>query len=156
MVGLLAISLGGCASKRDKPEREKGEKLSNLPFVYKMTVQQGNVVTEEMVDRVQLGMTRAQVRYLLGTPMLTDIFHTDRWDYPYTIKRGHKPMEERKLTLWFNGDELVRIIGDFQPNPDRLAATEEAREIVVEVPDWKDNRGLFNRTLNAVGVKTKD
>lgn len=156
LVGLLAIGLSGCAGKRSKPEHEKGAKLSSLPFVYKMTVQQGNVLTEEMVDRLELGMTRAQVRYLLGTPLLTDIFHTDRWDYPYTIKRGHRPLEERKLTLWFEGDTLVRILGDFQPDPGRLAAAEEEREIVVEVPDWRDNRGLIRKTLNAVGVETKD
>ncbi|WP_242469565.1 outer membrane protein assembly factor BamE [Rhabdochromatium marinum] len=148
--------MGGCAGKRNKPETDKGAKLSNLPFVYKMTVQQGNLVTEDMVDRLELGMTQAQVRYLLGTPLLSDIFHTDRWDYPYTIKRGHRPIEVRKLTLWFEDDQLVRILGDFEPNPDRLAALEDEREIVVEVPDWQDNRGLINKTLNAVGVKTKD
>jgi outer membrane protein assembly factor BamE len=155
LVTSLMIFLPGCASKGDQPKREKGAKLSNLPFVYKMTVQQGNLITEEMVDRVELGMTRSQVRYLLGTPLLTDIFHRDRWDYPYSIKRGHRPREVRKLTLWFDGDELVRILGDFEPNPNRLAAEEE-REILVEVPDWQDNRGLLNKTLNAVGVQTKN
>ncbi|WPL18530.1 Outer membrane protein assembly factor BamE precursor [Thiorhodovibrio winogradskyi] len=156
LVGLLTITLGGCAGKRNKPEHEKGAKLSGLPFVYKMTVQQGNLITEDMVDRLELGMTQAQVRYLLGTPLLTDIFHTDRWDYLYTIRRGHRPMEERKLTLWFNGDELTRIQGDFEPNPARLVATEEEREIMVEVPDWKNNRGLLNKALNAVGPKSSN
>ncbi|EIC20642.1 small protein A (tmRNA-binding) [Thiorhodovibrio frisius] len=153
LAGLLAIGLSGCAGKRSKPAHEKGAKLSNLPFVYKMTVQQGNLITEEMVARVELGMTRAQVRYLLGTPLLTDIFHTDRWDYPYTIRRGHRKMEERKLTLWFDGDSLVRILGDYEANPDGLPAAEEEREFVVEVPDWKNNRGLINKALNAVGAK---
>lgn len=154
------MSLGGCASQRDKPERVKGSWLSNLPFVYKMTVQQGNIITEELVNRLELGMTRAQVRYLLGTPLLTDIFHPDRWDYAYTIQRGHRPMEERKLTLWFEDEALVRIQGDFAPSPDRqtdrTADIEGERDLLVEVPDWKDNRGLINKTLNAVGVKPKN
>lgn len=155
LIGLAAISLAGCAGKR-KETTDKGSMLSNLPFVYKMTVQQGNLVTEEMVDRLELGMTRAQVRYLLGTPLLADIFHSDRWDYPYSIKRGHKPRETRKLTVFFEGDVLVAIRGDLEPDPERLIAAEENREMVVEVPDWNDNRGLINKTLNAVGVKTKD
>ncbi len=121
-----------------------------------MTVQQGNVITEEMADRLELGMTQAQVRYLLGTPMLTDIFHLDRWDYTHTIRRGHKPMEIRRLTLWFEGDELARIQGDFEPNPARLASAEQRREVVVEVPDWQDNRGLIRRTINALGIETRD
>jgi outer membrane protein assembly factor BamE len=154
-LGLILSGLSGCWGQR-KPASEKGSMLSNLPFVYKMTVQQGNLITEEIVDRLELGMSRTQVRYLLGPPLLTDMFHSDRWDYPYTIRRGHRPPEERKLTLYFDGDALVRIQGEPQPDPNRLTNAEQTREMLVEVPDWQDNRGLLNKTLNAVGVKTQD
>lgn len=130
--------------------------LSNLPFVYKMTVQQGNIITEPMVNQVQLGMNREQVRYLLGTPLLTDMFHTNRWDYIYTIRRGHQPMESKRLTLWFEEDQLVSIEGFAQPDPAAALAALEEETVVVEVPDWRDDRGIISRTLNAVGVETAE
>jgi outer membrane protein assembly factor BamE len=126
--------------------------LGRLPFVYKMPVQQGNIITEDMVDRLELGMTRNQVRFLLGTPMLTDIFHADRWDYTYTIRRGHGETEIERLTLFFDGDALARISGDIQPDP-RRAEEREPREMIVTVPDWEDNRGFVTRALDRVGLE---
>jgi len=149
----LALALG-CA-RNEKKDEYRSPALAKLPFVYKMTVQQGNIITEEMVDELELGMSKPQVRYVLGTPLLTDMFHTDRWDYTYTIKRGHAPMETKRLTLWFQDDQLARMEGDVRadPAPDSL---EEDRQLVVEVPDWKDNRGLINRALNTIGVETAE
>lgn len=156
LVFLLALSTAvisaGCArDRRDRPpEPARESRLANLPFVYRMTVQQGNIVNEDMIDQLQFGMTRNQVLYVLGTPMLADMFHTNRWDYTYTIRRGHQPMEVKPLTLWFENDQLARIDGP-QPRPARAEAALENRELVVTVPDWQDNRGLFRRTLNALG-----
>lgn len=141
----------GCSGSGEKSEY-RDSALGKLPFVYRMPVQQGNIITEDMVDRVQIGMTRNQVRYLLGTPMLVDLFHTDRWDYTYTIRRGHGDTEIKRLTLYFDGDSLARIAGDMQPNPQR-SAEGEPREMIVTVPDWEDNRGFFARTLDKLGIK---
>jgi outer membrane protein assembly factor BamE len=153
---LICLTLGatlaaGCAGREQAPQY-RDSRLSHLPFVYRMTVQQGNIVTEEMVDRLQPGMTKNQVLYLLGTPVLADIFHTDRWDYTYTIRRGHQEMETKRLTLFFEGDELARVTGDLRPDPQR-AAEREPSEMIVSVPDWEDNRGLFSRTLSRVGLE---
>ncbi len=149
MLICTAFVLVGCSSK-DKPKNEyRSSVLANLPFVYKMTVQQGNIVTEEMVDRLEPGMTKRQARYLLGTPLLTDMFHSDRWDYTYTIRRGHQSMETKRLTLYFTEDALVRIGGDLQPNPAR-AAERQPDAVIVSVPDWEDRRGLFKRVLDRV------
>jgi outer membrane protein assembly factor BamE len=150
------VILPGCAGNKQQDDEYRSSALSNLPFVYKMTVQQGNIITEDMIDQLELGMTKAQVRYILGTPLLMDMFHTDRWDYTYTIRRGHQPMSTERLTLWFQDDQLVRIDGNMQPNPQRALDAREERELVVDVPDWQDNRGLINRTLNTIGVKTAD
>lgn len=156
LVLLLALSTAvistGCARhRRDRPpEPARESRLANLPFVYRMTVQQGNIVSEEMIDQLQFGMTKSQVQYLLGTPMLADMFHTNRWDYTYTVRRGHQPMEVKPLTVWFENDQLVRIDGA-QPNASRAEAALENRELVVSVPDWQDNRGLIRKTLNALG-----
>jgi outer membrane protein assembly factor BamE len=81
--------------------------------VYRMEIQQGNYVTQEMVSKLQAGMTRDQVRFVLGTPLLVDIFHDNRWDYVYRRQRsGSREVEERRLSVFFDNDRLVRIEGD--------------------------------------------
>jgi outer membrane protein assembly factor BamE len=156
LLALLAVAASpGCAREK-KDDEYRSSVLSDLPFVYKMTVQQGNIITEEMVDQLQLGMNKSQVRYLLGTPLLADMFHTDRWDYTYTIQRGHQPMRTERLTLFFADDALTRINGPMQPNPDRLLAAEDEREVVISVPDWRNNEGLINRALNSIGLESKE
>jgi len=148
------LALAGCASSKERPSY-RSSTLEGLPFVYKMTVQQGNIVTEEMVDRLEPGMTKSQVRFLLGTPMLMDLFHTDRWDYTYTIRRGHNDMEVKRLTLVFENDALVRVEGDLRPDPKRAAKREPA-DLLVSVPDWKDDRGFFRKAASKLGLETRD
>jgi outer membrane protein assembly factor BamE len=143
-------SLAGCSTTPTEHAYQTSM-LDRLPFVYKMPVQQGNLISEEMIDTVQLGMNKRQVRYLLGTPLLMDMFHENRWDYTYTIKRGNNPMQIKRVTIWFQDDAVVRVDGDLQPNPQR-AAEQPKQEMVVTVPDWKDNRGFFSRAMNSVGL----
>ena len=78
--------------------------------VYRMTIQQGNFLEKRAIDQLQVGMTRSQVRYLLGTPMVPATFDNERWDYLYYLKRGriHKA-EERELTVFFENDKVSRI-----------------------------------------------
>ena len=77
-----------------------------------MDIQQGNHLDAATVVRLKPGMTRSQVRYLLGTPLVTDAFHPDRWDYLFLDRRQGKLVVERRLTLWFEGDKLRRAITD--------------------------------------------
>jgi outer membrane protein assembly factor BamE len=78
--------------------------------VYRMDVQQGNLLDAEQVDQVEVGMTRSQVRFLLGTPMVIDSFDADRWDYVYSFRRGHsREVTRRHLVVWFDGDKVVRL-----------------------------------------------
>lgn len=77
-----------------------------------MDVQQGNYVSQEMVSKLRPGMTRDQVRFVLGTPLVTDPFHTDRWDYVYRMEKRGNLKEQRKLTVVFDADKLVRVEGD--------------------------------------------
>jgi outer membrane protein assembly factor BamE len=93
----VAILLSGCA-------------------IYRMDIAQGNFLTQETIDQVKPGMTRSQVRFLLGTPMVTDPFHPDRWDYYYSLRKGTDPQPETRLvTVFFKGDVLQRIEGDVAP-----------------------------------------
>jgi outer membrane protein assembly factor BamE len=87
--------------------------LSACLRVYKLDIQQGNVVTQEMVDKLKPGMTRAQVRYVLGTPLVQDAFHQNRWDYFYSFKKSADDVAEtRRLTLIFKDDILHSVHGD--------------------------------------------
>lgn len=95
----------------------------NLLTVHKIDIQQGNVITQEMVDKLKPGMTRTQVRFVLGTPLITDAFHRDRWDYFYSFKVGAQGVAEtRRLTLTFQDDVLRSVQGDVAvKNPSETA-----------------------------------
>ncbi len=115
---LAAIALAGC---RQNPQ---------LPAVispYRIDIQQGNVVTQEMVGKLKIGLTRSQVRYVLGSPLVIDVFHADRWDYVYLLQRQGKPDERRRLTVIFDGDKLTSLEGD-------VVLTEKLAEPELNVP----------------------
>jgi outer membrane protein assembly factor BamE len=82
---------------------------------HKIDIQQGNAVTQEMVAKLQPGMTRSQVRFVLGTPLLVDPFRSDRWDYFYSYQKGGALVEERRLAVYFKDDKLIRVEGDVVP-----------------------------------------
>ncbi len=88
---------------------------------YRPDVQQGNVVTREMVDQLAPGMSRDQVRFLLGTPALVSVFHQDRWDYVYLLKRGKgSELQSRRLTVFFKDNRVAHFESDEMP-PEALA-----------------------------------
>ena len=93
---LLSLLLASCGSV-------------SLLAPYKMDIRQGNFVTAEMRDKIKPGMSRTQVRYVLGTPMISDVFHANRWDYVYRLEHRHELVEQQRLTLYFEGDNLARI-----------------------------------------------
>ena len=78
--------------------------------VYRMDIQQGNYLDGKTVSQLKVGMTRSQVRYLLGTPMVQDVFNNDRWDYIYYFKRGYvrRPLESRVI-VYFQNDKVQRL-----------------------------------------------
>ena len=82
---------------------------------HKIAVQQGNYVDQEMVSKLKPEMSRSQVRFVLGTPLISDSFHPNRWDYVYMTGKAGNVKRERRVTVVFNGDKLVRIEGDVVP-----------------------------------------
>ncbi|MBX9961894.1 MAG: outer membrane protein assembly factor BamE [Burkholderiales bacterium] len=84
---------------------------------YKMDIQQGNVVTQEMVAKLRQGMTRSQVKFVMGTPLVSDPFHEDRWDYFYEFIKAGKVKDKKRLTLVFDQDRLAKVLGDVQTEP---------------------------------------
>jgi outer membrane protein assembly factor BamE len=78
--------------------------------VYRINIQQGNFLDQAAVDQVKDGMTRSQVRYLLGTPMVADSFDKERWDYIYYLKKGRSGhIDSRRVTVYFDGDKVVKL-----------------------------------------------
>ena len=79
--------------------------------IYVPDVQQGNLITQEMVDKLKPGLTQQQVRFILGTPLVRDPFHIKRWDYLYSLQTGNaEEVERRQLTVFFNDDKLDKIV----------------------------------------------
>jgi outer membrane protein assembly factor BamE len=95
--------------------------LDNFSITYKINIQQGVVVTQEMADQLKVGMTKDQVRFVLGTPILTDPFHAQRWDYPFRFQPGRGPVEERRFTVYFENDKMSRYNGDSLPTEEEFA-----------------------------------
>jgi len=86
--------------------------LSNCA-VYKIDVQQGNVVTQEMLDQLELNMPSKKVRFIMGSPILIDVFHLKRWDYLYSFQKGGDAREQRHIALFFDrNDRLIKVAGD--------------------------------------------
>ncbi len=102
---LLLLLLSGCSWK------------SPLEVVtpHKIDIQQGNVVTQEMIDKLKPGMTPSQVRFVLGTPLVVDPFRTDRWDYVYRLEQKGRLVETRRITVVFEDDRLKGIEGNVMP-----------------------------------------
>jgi len=99
---ILTLLLAGCGS------------IPMLPTLqpYKIDIQQGNYVTQDMIAKLKPGMSRSQVRFALGTPLLVDPFRTDRWEYVYTYQKQGELTEQRTVTVVFRGEQLDRIEGD--------------------------------------------
>lgn len=107
LAAVAALFLVSCGSTR-----------VTAPIVspYRMEIQQGNFLTQEMVSQLKLGMSKDQVRFVLGTPLITDSFHADRWDYVFRRQRsGSKELEHQKLAVFFTEGKLARTEGDLTP-----------------------------------------
>lgn len=87
-----------------------------FPGVYKIAIEQGNIVTQEMVDQLKPGMSKSQVEYILGSPVIKDSFNSERWDYVYNIKPGKGERKQHRLTVFFKDEVLHSFSGDFTPS----------------------------------------
>ncbi|MBA4261431.1 MAG: outer membrane protein assembly factor BamE [Comamonadaceae bacterium] len=114
-----------------------GAKLPSVTDVvtpYRIDILQGNVVTSEQAQALQPGMSRLQVRDLLGSPLLTSVFHADRWDYVFTFKRQGQEPQRRKLTVFFKGEALERIEADALPSEAEFVASLDVRKTPGKAP----------------------
>ena len=146
----LATVLSGCSS------------VPRIVNEYKIDVQQGNVLTQEMVSQLKPGQTKDQVRFILGTPVLADVFHANRWDYVYRLQKGSTGLvEERKFTVIFDADgKLARVAGDVtaaQASDAATAPVATTREIDLGSIDADavappiEEKGFFGKMMESVG-----
>jgi outer membrane protein assembly factor BamE len=129
MIGASLAALAGCGSLDGASHR-----IASIVTPYKVDVVQGNFVSREQVEALQPGMSRQQVREILGTPLVTSVFHADRWEYVFTIKRPGEDPLTRKLTVFFQGEVLDRSEGDEMPTETEFVASLGSRKAKGKVP----------------------
>jgi outer membrane protein assembly factor BamE len=107
--------------------------------LYRIDVRQGNVITQEMVAQLKPGLTRDQVRFILGSPLVADMFHTDRWDYVYYFQPGKGEAQQRRLTVIFEDNKLARLAGDVVAGDGWLEGpqTQQPASRIIEIPPAK-------------------
>ena len=126
------LTLAACSGNVRMPE------VTSVVTPYRIDIRQGNYVTQEMVAQLKPGMSRDQVRFILGTPLVADIFHADRWDYIYSFRPGRGEGQLRRFAVFFEDNRLVRVAGDVvgaEPGEAETAAAEAAaaRSRVIEI-----------------------
>lgn len=142
------LLLGACSSVT---ERTRSALYAVTP--YRVEVVQGNFVSREQVDALKPGQSKQQVRELLGTSLLTDVFHADRWDYVFTIRRQGVEAQQRRLTLFFKGELLDRFQGDEMPSEQDFVAQLDARKHSGRIPQLEASAEQLDKVAPAKDPK---
>lgn len=108
--------------------------ITNVLSPYRIDVRQGNFVTQEMVAQLKPGLTRDQVRFILGSPLVADMFHADRWDYVYRYRRGREEVQQRTLTVFFVDNKLTRVAGDVVADDGSKPEVPRPAAQVIDIP----------------------
>ncbi|PKO34606.1 MAG: outer membrane protein assembly factor BamE [Betaproteobacteria bacterium HGW-Betaproteobacteria-7] len=150
LIAASCVALGACSAK------------PSFINEYKIDVQQGNVLGQDMVAQLKPGQTRDQVRFLLGTPLIADMFHQERWDYVYRFQSGKTgEVESRRFAVFFNGEgRLARVDGDVAVADTSELAMPAARSRLVDLGTLpadaaplppRQEPGFFSRMMNMFG-----
>lgn len=138
-VGVMTIGLSGCSTIENQWNAfnewwQPGKAITSVINPYRPDMQQGNLVTQEMIEQLHVGMTKLQVQFLLGVPLLRDMFHQNRWDYVYYLNPRFGDPERRRLTVFFDENERLQKY-EFTPMPsetlaDQIILDKEGAEFV--------------------------
>ena len=118
---------------------------------HRIDIQQGNVITGSEVSRLTPGMTKREVRYILGTPLVVDPFHQNRWDYFYSLEVRGKETIQRRITIVFENDQMKEILGDVPANTEAAGEEELGGTIVKE--SQREDKGFFAKTWDKIRNK---
>ncbi|MDO9104419.1 MAG: outer membrane protein assembly factor BamE [Methylovulum sp.] len=135
---LASLSLASCSMV-----------LNNLPGVYSLEIQQGNIVDQDMIDQLRPGMNKRQVLYIMGSPMLVDTFHQKRWDYVYSDQPKGEDRVQKRITLVFDHDQIIGIQGDLRPSA--VPVSKSTNETTVDVPKRDLDRTLWEKITGLFG-----
>ncbi len=143
---LIPLSFTGCSTT-----------LNNLPGVYSLGIQQGNIITQDMINQLRPNMTKRQILYIMGSSMLVDVFHQNRWDYLYSEQPGGEARMQKRISLYFNDDKLIGVQGDFRPSS--LPVIIQSKEQTVDLPTRELEKtmlekitGLFDDEVEVVAA----
>jgi outer membrane protein assembly factor BamE len=128
--------------------------LNNLPGVYTLEIQQGNIIDQAMIDQLRPGMNKRQVLYIMGSPMLDDVFHKNRWDYLYSDQPDGEDRVQKQISLFFENDQIVGIQGDFRPSAVPVIKT--SGETTVDVPKRDLEKTLWEKITGLIGYDEPD
>ncbi len=140
---LVLCLLGGCSAPRMRLPS-----VGDLPFVYKIDVQQGNVIEQEMVSQLRRGMDKKKVQFIMGTPIILDTFNNNRWDYIYTSQHRGGDVDRRRVTLIFADEKLERVEGNVTPAAGELEV-ELHHDTTIDVPNT-GGRGMMSRIKDTI------
>ena len=128
--------------------------LTNLPGVYTVDVQQGNMVDQDMINQLRPSMSKRQVIYIMGSPMLTDVFHQNRWDYLYSARLEGKEAEQKRISLIFDNEQLIGVQGDFKPS--EVPVIKPSAETTVDVPKRDLEKTMWETITGFFGINATD
>lgn len=134
---LISSQTSGCSRRADGSVK--------IPFVYRVDIQQGNVIDQAMIDKLEPGMTRAKVKFIMGTPLLVDPFHSDRWEYVYSNEPGSGVRVHRHIALFFKDNELTHIEGNVTPANRYYADEDNTETSNILITGKRKKKGLFSR-----------
>ena len=129
----------------------------NAPLLHKIDIQQGNVIDQEMINKLTPALGKKQVEFIMGTPMLIDPFHSERWEYIYSFQEGGKVREQRHITLHFENGKLAYISGDIEvSNIPRRKEEIITEDNAIIVPESDQEEGFFSRLLKKINPLDDD
>ena len=144
---LIFVVLAGCSA----------EGARKLPGVYRIDIQQGNVIEQEMLDKLKPGMVKDQVHFIMGTPTIVDPFHNDRWEYLYTYSKGGARRDQRHITIFFEDNRLAYLEGGVVKGIRRPPEDYVKERKTVDVPAKLQKRdGVFTRLFNSLPFVGED
>ncbi len=125
-----------------------------MPLLYKIDIQQGNVIEQDMLNKLRPGMNKNQVKFIMGTPVIVDPFHNERWEYIFSFQEGGGVREQRHITLHFEDEKLSHVSGDIEvshvPRVENEIVTEDDAIVVPEGAYKKEEKGLFGRIWDKI------
>ncbi len=124
----------------------------NMPLLYKIDIQQGNVIEQDMLNKLKPGMNKDQVKFIMGTPVIIDPFHNERWEYIFSMQKSGGVRKQRHITLHFDDDKLTHLSGDVEvsnvPRVENEIVTEE--EAILVPKSTKEEKGFFGKLWDKV------